>query len=408
MNPQCASVEGVSTRTVTTVEALRSLRPYWEKLHAATGSRNPFVAWSWVWHWWHSFGREHGPVRDRLHVLMQSDPAGTVRGIVPLISTTMGYAPFALRRLRLFGFAADANITEMPAPLVWPGWESASARAFAASVRMRRGQYQWGELNGIELEAPVGAAFAAQAHAAGWSALPSVPYYVLPLPDSWDVLRSRLKRNVKENLRHCYNSLARERHQWAFEAVSEPSMLPGALDEFFQLHRARADAERGPQHSDHFHSSVHQEFLRRVGHDLALEGRFMVCRLRVDGSVVASRIVLLAGDSMYLYYSGFDPAWSRYSVATTIAAECIKLAIERGAQTVNLSTGNDVSKTRWGPEERYLGSLQMIAPTAPVRALQSVLRSLPAAKPALFSRDNPLVKRVGAGLKTRDVALQLP
>jgi hypothetical protein len=63
---------------------------------------------------------------------------------------------------------------------------------------------------------------------------------------------------------------------------------------------------------------------------------------------VAARIGFVIGDSLYLYYSGFDPAWGKYSVMTTTVAEAIKYAIDQGLATVNLSPGTDVSKTRWG------------------------------------------------------------
>jgi CelD/BcsL family acetyltransferase involved in cellulose biosynthesis len=63
------------------------------------------------------------------------------------------------------------------------------------------------------------------------------------------------------------------------------------------------------------------------------------------------RIGFVVGDSLYLYYSGYDPEWSRYSVMTTTVAEAIKYAIAHRLKTVNLSSGNDVSKTRWGPRE---------------------------------------------------------
>jgi hypothetical protein len=36
---------------------------------------------------------------------------------------------------------------------------------------------------------------------------------------------------------------------------------------------------------------------------------------------------------------------------TTTTAEAIQYAIRHGLKTVNLSSGNDVSKTRWGPRE---------------------------------------------------------
>ncbi|HEX8783200.1 MAG TPA: GNAT family N-acetyltransferase, partial [Steroidobacteraceae bacterium] len=54
-------------------------------------------------------------------------------------------------------------------------------------------------------------------------------------------------------------------------------------------------------------------------------------------------------DSLYLYYSGFDPAWARYSVMTTTLAEALRYAIASGLESVNLSTTADRAKLRWHP-----------------------------------------------------------
>jgi hypothetical protein len=64
---------------------------------------------------------------------------------------------------------------------------------------------------------------------------------------------------------------------------------------------------------------------------------------------VAIRLALVAGRSLYLYYSGYEPAYAKYGVMTHVVAQAIRYAIENGFQTVNLSTGRDVSKTRWAP-----------------------------------------------------------
>jgi CelD/BcsL family acetyltransferase involved in cellulose biosynthesis len=76
-----------------------------------------------------------------------------------------------------------------------------------------------------------------------------------------------------------------------------------------------------------------------------------IFQLRIASKIVATRIGFVVGDSLYLYYSGFDPQWARYSVMTTTVAEAIKYAIAQGLTTVNLSPAKDVSKTRWGPRE---------------------------------------------------------
>jgi CelD/BcsL family acetyltransferase involved in cellulose biosynthesis len=81
---------------------------------------------------------------------------------------------------------------------------------------------------------------------------------------------------------------------------------------------------------------------------LAARGVVRIFLLKVRGCVVAVRIAFVVGEEIYLYYSGFDPRWARYSVSTTIVAESIKYAIEHRLKSANLSTGTDVSKTRWG------------------------------------------------------------
>jgi len=76
---------------------------------------------------------------------------------------------------------------------------------------------------------------------------------------------------------------------------------------------------------------------------------------------VASRIGFKLGDTLYLYYSAFLPKWGDYSVMTTCVAEAIQYAIAQGWKTVNLSTGTDVSKTRWAPQNVRYGEVVEVA-----------------------------------------------
>ena len=105
------------------------------------------------------------------------------------------------------------------------------------------------------------------------------------------------------------------------------------------------------EHPNRFAGAALRQFLQEVCGELAARDMVRVFQLQIGGRVVASRIGFEIADSLYLYYSGFDPEWSKYSVMTTTVAEAIKYAIARGLKTVNLSPGNDVSKTRWGPRE---------------------------------------------------------
>jgi hypothetical protein len=46
-------------------------------------------------------------------------------------------------------------------------------------------------------------------------------------------------------------------------------------------------------------------------------GSAKLFELLVEGEVVASRIGFVLGDNLYLYFSGYHPRMSRYSVMTT-------------------------------------------------------------------------------------------
>jgi len=80
------------------------------------------------------------------------------------------------------------------------------------------------------------------------------------------------------------------------------------------------------------------------------------------------------GDALYLYYSGYDPAFGDYSVMTTTVAEAIKYAIEHGFRRVNLSTGSDVSKTRWNPVARVTRAALLRSPSPGAQLRHDVYR----------------------------------
>jgi CelD/BcsL family acetyltransferase involved in cellulose biosynthesis len=189
------------------------------------------------------------------------------------------------------------------------------------------------------------------------------PEYYLTLPPTWGEFKSRLRRNIKESLRHCYNAPKRDGIVPQFEVVTDRRAVRAALENFFRLHRARASLEGTARHGDVFESAAARRFLLNVGDRFAERGCLRIFRLRIAGATVATRIGFALADSLYLYYSGYDPAFAKYSVMTTVVAEAIQYAIAEKFRTVNLSTGNDVSKTRWGPEERPHREWLVISPS---------------------------------------------
>ena len=326
---------------VVTVEGIRALTPDYEYLYRVTDNTLPFALQDWHLIWCAHFLNRNRQIQEQplFHVLRTS--AGECVAIVPLILTRRRLGPLKVATVGSIG--ADPGLTEIRSSLVKPGYERLTVRAVHASLAGVAGWdwVQWSGISGAMAEAMV------RETTPQWYA--AREDYVLDLPPSWEEFRAGLKRNVRESLRHCYNSLRRDGHAFEFIVARERGEVLQALERFFELHALRANMARGPKHPNYFSGRPLQEFLRDICHSLAARDAVRVFQLRIGTEIVASRIGFVVGDSVYLYYSGFDPAWARYSVMTTTVAEAFKYAIAHGLTTVNLSLTGEQSKLRWRP-----------------------------------------------------------
>ena len=331
--------------TITAPDELDALRRPWLGLLERADNELPFLQPEWMSSWWRTFHQRGRLIRDSLRVTVVRDGAGEVLGIVPLMTTERPH--FGPLRARSVGFiGADRYVTEQRAPIVDPARQVEVARALASHL-LGSGDWDWLAWHGLDAQS----AFARELDRAmplEWGE--AVTASVLPLPASWEEFRGGLKRNIKESLRRCSNSLKRDGHTARLVVVERPDELGPALDTFFTLHRMRSQQVDALPHPDRFAEQPSRRFLRQVCGSLAARGVARVLLLEVDGTAVAARVAFQMPGCLYLYYSGYDPAWSKYSVATTIVAETIRHAIGRGVPRLHLSMGQDVSKSRWGPE----------------------------------------------------------
>jgi CelD/BcsL family acetyltransferase involved in cellulose biosynthesis len=336
----------LTVQVVRSLEGVAELEGDFARLQAVTGNTLPFALFEWQLTWCRHFRRQGPAVVDEPMFHVVRDSEGNCVAIVPLILTRRRVGMLKIGSLGLLG--ADPAITEIRTSLVQPGYADPVANALSHSLP-KDGEWDWIQWSGMcdEFSAALG-------RHRGLDWLPAPPSYVLDLPPTWDAFHAGLKRNIRESLRHCYNSLKRDGHTFELKLAASPDSVHTALERLFVLHTLRAAMPGSIPHPNHFVGVGVRGFLHEVCGELAARDMVRVFQVEIEGRVVASRIGFLVGDSLYLYYSGFDPEWSKYSVMTTTVAEAIKYAIARGLKTVNLSAGNDVSKTRWGPrEERH-------------------------------------------------------
>ena len=334
----------VTVETVTTVDGIALLGSCYDRLHRVTGNTLPFAMPEWHLAWCRHFINCDPRVQDEPVFFVLRNSARDCVAIVPLVINRRYIGPLMVVSVNMLG--ADPAITEIRTPLIEPGYEHLTALAVRAELE-RVPDWDWIHWVGIN------DAFAEALTLLGgplqWQ--PALQDYVLDMAPSWEEFRRGLKRNIRESLRHCYNSLKRDNHRFELQVIEDPAEVRAAVDRFLALHVMRSRPGITVTHPNRFGSRVSREFLYEVCERLAPRGTVRIFQLNIGAHIVASRIGFVVGSSLYLYYSGYDVEWSRYSVMTTTLAEAIKYAIAKGLKTVNLSPTKDLAKTRWSPRE---------------------------------------------------------
>lgn len=332
---------GLSVEVVTTSQRLSELTADYDRLYRTANVGLPFQLHEWHIAWWAAFASSSLKIRDRLLFHFVRSAADGCVGLVPLVlSERPGRGPIRIGTLALIG--TDPYITELRKPTIVAGFEAKVGAAVQRCLTKESG-WDWAHWTGFGEEF-------ARALGQGGSLEPMEPSldYILDLAPTWDEFRGNLKRNIRESVRHCYNSLKRDNLTLEVHIARSGAELKDALDNFVRLHSARAGLEDTVEHPDRFAAASTRAFLYDVCERLSARDIVRVFVLKISGEVVAARVAFEINDSLYMYYSGYDPKWRKYSVMTTLVTEAIKYAIERKLKTVNLSAGTDVSKTRWG------------------------------------------------------------
>jgi CelD/BcsL family acetyltransferase involved in cellulose biosynthesis len=333
----------VTVDTITTVDGVAALRPCYERLQRASGNTLPFAVHDWHLAWCHHFLNRNPRIHDEPLFYVLRDSGGTCVAVIPFILSRRRVGPLKIVSIDLLG--ADPAITEIRAPMIVPGYELVTAHAVQHQLAKTPG-WDWIHWSGIS---PVFAQALGTDGSLRW--LAPLPDFVLDLAPSWEEFRGCLKRNIRESLRHCYNSLKRDGHNFELQVIDSAPEVRRNLDRFVELHVMRANLSTAVPHPNRFASRISCDFLYEVCERMGKSGALRLFRLSIASRIVAMRIGFAVGDSLYLYYSGYDPAWARYGVMTTTVAEAIKYAIAHGFKTVNLSPTKEASKTRWSPRE---------------------------------------------------------
>ena len=337
-----------------------ALLPEWEALDAQMSPRSPHTSPIWCRLWWQYLRRRTISSRDEFFLHTVRDELGHLIAVAPLMITHKpALGPLRLRLLQFIG--ADPSMTEVRGLVCRIENQDEVIRSLIEYFTAYSNEWDlflWRGLRVPELSInylnPLG----------GLDINDTLPCYVLDLPESWDKLIASVSSNTRKSIRKSYEYLERDGYKFFFQPRHRPEDLPAALNQFFTLHAARSLAKDMKEHRDQFTSQrQHIIMLEDFARKMAERGQLLMLELEINEKVVATRIAFQLDKDLYLYFSGFNPDWRKYGVMTTLTSETIKWAIENGFKRVNLSTGNDLGKTRWRPLEILYYNKVQASPT---------------------------------------------
>ncbi len=352
--PSDPRIMTLRVQQLASVQDFDSIAEAWDRLEGGLWPRLPFQSRLWNQLWWQHL-RRNGTLRvDEFFVHVVWDRRRLVAVAPLMITNAPGWGPWRVRKLHFFG--ADPNLTEVRGMICQPADEARALQALTTHIAMS--QQKWGlcHWSGLRQDSRI-ANMIKLPGSMEW--LAPIEDYYLRLPTTWPEYRSSLSRNTKEALRKCTNSLKRDGLSYQFRVISAPADVAAAIERFLPLHRQRAQADLAVQHVNCFEDSHAQAFLHDYARHMAAQGALQVFELEAAGRVVASRIGFSFGPELYLYYSGYDLTWGKYSIMTTLVSEILQWAIGQKYQLVNLSTGTDRSKLRWKPDRVVFHRLEV-------------------------------------------------
>ena len=355
----------ISLALVSSRAGFDALEPHWDRLVDCMEVPSPFLSWDWSRTWWEVFGH-----RKQLRVAVFHE-AGQVVGIAPFYRRRYG----PVRATVPFGW--PDRLTEQMEPII----------PQHGGLAVQRAMTEWLlDKNAIGLAPGLDGTTALQF---GSRALTGDVYYDWRLlPATWDELLDGLHRSMRGNIRYYPRLLERSGHKLSFRVAEDAPAVRAALPTLFGLHSARANAPTGERHRDRLSEPMRREFLQRLAAILPSQGAMKVGILQVDGADVAAQLWFERKGTIFLHYSGYDPQWSKFSVAMIVTSEIIRAGVERGLRRVEFLRGTKQFKTRWNTEQRvqtdvYFARQPWLLPVFHrLRSLRRALRSRSYQRPA--------------------------
>lgn len=342
------SADSFSVEVVWGLHGLRAIREDWQRLIDADPHASPYASWNWIESWIEAYGKQ----REFLTVVCFR--GYEVVGIVPF-TWKKRTSPLEIRKMWMLGFhswVGRNGLTEEPvfAMVSDEAAREAVWRQVHNQLRRTLDSGPWDSIayrkfgQGIEGCSVVEQL---QGNTEVQDFLRGCEY--VQLPETWEEYLASISKSMRENIPYYQKKLQKEGVDYKVE-FAPAEKIGRAVDDLIRLHKKRTYTDPSLQHVDYFGDLRQQKLLRVAVTRMVRSGEAQLATLSSNGKVIAAQVFLLNRNMMLAHYSGFDPAWSKFSPLFVLQTEVIRDAIGNGTRMLNLLRGNASWQRRWGAD----------------------------------------------------------
>jgi CelD/BcsL family acetyltransferase involved in cellulose biosynthesis len=299
----------------------------WDRLHAASRLRSPFLSFTWQEEWARAFASDR-----RLEVRAVKDADGSLVAVLPMYEAEPG----------LMELVGGADVSDYLDLVSMAGREET---AWAALLASRTDSADAWVLHAVPAGSASLSVVPRLASPAALTATVSVEERcpVLDLPGSWEAYLGNLPGRHRHELQRKIRRLQREAPDAHVAGATSPGDIDRRFADFLDLHRqSRAGKAR-------FMDERMETFFRSVVMAHAAADAVRLWLLDTADGPIAAFVCLEWDGTVGLYNSGFRPDRAALAPGIVLLAHVIQDAIARGKRRFDFLRGEERYKYEFGP-----------------------------------------------------------
>jgi len=314
----------------TTVDALVRLKPEWDRLVAQSDADHFFAQHAWQHLWWNHFGHDYA-----LRLVTVRDETGRLAGIAPLMASHTDVEV----TLSLLGGSEVADYLD----LIVSREEAAEVRPLLLAAIREHLRWHTLDLHGLPEGSPTPDAILQQYSSNGVEVVveledvsPSVA-----LTGSWHGYLASLGKKDRHELRRKLRR-AVDDQEAIWHTVADEADLAVNFDAFITLHRLSSPAKAA------FMTPQMESYFWDLARMTLAQGSLRLGVLWADDKPLSAAMGFAYGNRLYLYNSGYDPAYASHSVGIAAVGLLLRESAHQAIDVFDFLQGNEPYKYTLG------------------------------------------------------------